>query len=522
MRHFIRRLGWKRLAIGGAVLVVGWFLLSLVSDNEAGVVAEQNSTRKVEVQSVRDLTLQTTSLTIAGTVTSKSEATVRTERAGEVTGVYYALGNSVTAGAIVAEMENASERAAVLQAEGAVDAAEASLNKTTGGSRTEQQEILRATLTGAQEDAVAALLGAYASVENTVRVDIDQMFSSPNSPQPHFNVVSSETQLVQNAQNGRVVVGSILTRHAVKSSSLSPNEDLSAELIKTDEELRTVRTFLDAVIGALNKGIATQGVTESQIATYKSDASGARTTITTALSSVSAAREALTVAEKNLEQGVTGGQPEDVAAAEAALKQAQGGLAAARANLEKTIIRAPISGTINSLTLKHGDYVAVSSPVLTVANNGALEVVAYITQNDIVRIAVGDPVTLEGGVIGTVTRIAPALDPITKKIEVRIGIPANTKELVNGQSTSVRFEKTASAPTATITTPLMIPISALKIGAENIVVFTVDAEGKLVAHPVTLGTLRGDRVEISSGLEADMLIVTDARGLQAGEVVEVQ
>ena len=42
-------------------------------------------------------------------------------------------------------------------------------------------------------------------------------------------------------------------------------------------------------------------------------------------------------AKKNLEQGVTGAQSEDVAAAAATVKQAQGAYNAALANLEKTI-----------------------------------------------------------------------------------------------------------------------------------------------------------------------------------------
>ena len=66
---------------------------------------------------------------------------------------------------------------------------------------------------------------------------------------------------------------------------------------------------------------------------------------------------------------------------------------------------------------------------------------------------------------------------------------------------------------------IIIPIAALKIGSETIMVFTVDAESRLAAHIVEIATLLGDRVEIKSGLTLEMRIVTDARGLQAGEKV---
>jgi multidrug efflux pump subunit AcrA (membrane-fusion protein) len=69
---------------------------------------------------------------------------------------------------------------------------------------------------------------------------------------------------------------------------------------------------------------------------------------------------------------------------------------------------------------------------------------------------------------------------------------------------------------------ITLPLSALKVGADSISVFTVDADKKLVPHVVVLGTLLGDRVVIESGIDANMQIVTDARGLQPGQTVIVK
>lgn len=499
-----RHRDWKRVTIGAVViLILGFAASSFLGGGSQPLAAESDNTiRSVEVSSVADLTSQTVSLSVSGSVSSKSEATVRTESSGEVTGVYRELGDFVGAGAIVAELENASERAAVLQAEASVEAAKAS----AGVSQT--------TLGAAKGGAVNSLLSAYATTDNAIRADADPMFANPET-QPQFTVPTSDSQARVDIENIRVALGTVLARQKARSSTLSVNDDLASELIQTEKELRQVREFFDKLIVALNAGIATAGVSAETIAAYKVTAAATRTTITTSLSAIVSAKQALETAEKNLSQG-------GPSASSASLKQAEAGLAAARANLEKTIIRAPISGTINSLSLERGDYVGLSSPVLTVANNGALEAVAYITQNDRTRIAVGDPVTIEGTVKGTITRVAPALDPVTKKIEVRIGLPANTKDLVNGQSVVIRFDKASSGPAKPITGPLTIPISALKIGSQETVVFTVDAANKLVPHPVEIGTLQGDRVAITSGITADMLIVTDARGLQPGQEVEVE
>jgi len=512
IQKFFIRLG---LLKGSAVIVVGiavlWFGSSYLFGGAISDAAPQDTTKTVSLSSVADLSQGGSSLTVAGVVQSLTEATVRAERSGEAVAVYRQLGDYVSAGTIVAELDNASERAAVLQAQGALQAATASANVSVG------------TLSSTKDSTVATLLSAYGTVEKTVRTDIDAMFSNPESIQPLFSVSSFDSQAKTNAENMRVALTPMLKRQQERAQSINTSADLVLELSKMETEVKTARDYLDAVIRALNGGIATNGVSETTIATHKATATAARSAITTTLSTLITTRLTLETALKTSAQG-----SDTISATQAAITTAQGSLAAARANLEKTIIRAPISGTINSLSLKRGDFVQATAPVLTVANNAALEVLAYITAQDSARISVGDKVTLEGSVSGIITRIAPALDPLTKKIEVRVGVP-NSSSFVNGQSVVTTFEKPLATATKPLKgTPLTIPIAALKIGSEDIVVFTVETEeapqersGKLVSHKVEIGTLLGERVEIRAGLTPLMQIVTDARGLQAGEVVRL-
>ncbi|OGG50627.1 hypothetical protein A3C18_03955 [Candidatus Kaiserbacteria bacterium RIFCSPHIGHO2_02_FULL_54_11b] len=524
-------IGWWKVG-GGLVLVavaLGAGFVMLGGGNSD--IAPTTTVHSVEIKSVAELANQTSPLSVVGQVSSQSEATVRTEKSGQVVGVYRALGQNVSAGTVVAEISNASERAAVLQAEGVVDAAQANLAKVSGGVRTEQRAILEtnvvnaeAALEAARASAVNALLSAYATGDNAIHGTTDKMFTNPGSIAPVFTITSSDSQLTMKIDNTRPQISVYLKRQADTSGTLSPSSDLLSEISTTEGEIRATRAFLDMMISALNKGIPTPSVSLSAIATYLAEAITTRTSLTTTLSalsastqSITAAKSAVEVARKNLEQGIAGGQTEDVAAAKASLKQAQGALAAARANLEKSIIRAPISGTINSLSLKRGDYVQMSSPVLTVANNRALEIVAYITENDAREIAVGQKASIDDAT-GVVTHIAPALDPLTKKIEVRIGVE-NAKDLINGQSVLVSIVRTSVV--VEDASRITIPIAAVKVESDRTTVFSVEG-GVLVAHPVVLGALLGERVVVSSGLTPSMRIVTDARGLREGESVEVQ
>jgi RND family efflux transporter MFP subunit len=535
---FVVRLGWwKSIAAGVGILALLFVATKLLLPAAPSNSVAQGP-REVTVRSVSGLSNDSAPLSVVGEVTSQSQADVRTEGTGEVKAVYASLGDRVSAGQVIAELSNSRERAAVLQSEGVYDGAVAQLNKVRGGSREEQLAILQTTLQNAKDSyqggktaTVSTLLSAFATIDDAINHKADEMFVNGDTSSPKFMIQSADSGAVTEVEAGRVRAQGIVDRQSAIATTLSESDDLAMQLSKTEAEVREIKNFFDRVVAALNKAVPSQNIPDSTIAVYKIDANTARASVNALLTSLAASRDALaakqaavTVAQKNLEQGITGGSPEDVAAAEATVKQAQGALAGARAALEKTIVRTPISGSINALPIKRGDYVTAFQPAVTIANNGALEITAYVTETEARDIVVGTKVDIEGGNTGIVTRLAPAIDPATKKVEVRVGI-TDTGSLVNGQAVTIAFKRGAKTPataSASSTIPLLIPISALKVGSDKISVFSVNAESKLVAHEVVIGTLLGDKVLIASGITADLEIVTDARGLKEGDIVSVK
>ncbi|OGG57772.1 hypothetical protein A2765_05055 [Candidatus Kaiserbacteria bacterium RIFCSPHIGHO2_01_FULL_56_24] len=481
------------LLIGGAI----WRMAS-----SASVVETTPAPREVVVASVADLMSGTTALSVVGEVRSKSEAKISTEAGGIITGVNVSLGSSVGAGTILAEIENSSQRAAVQQAEGVLDAAKASVPN------------LESTLESAKGGALTTLLSAYAAYENAMRDGVDPLFALPNSSTPNFNVITTTDSASRNVlENTRPSFNVTLARYKTVAASLSKESDLGGELVRTEDEVRKARNFLDTLLKALNAGVSSPGVSEAQLTAYKTEASDARTSLTSTLSAITAAWASLEVASNNTDQNASGSS-----ASQAALKQAEGAYNATLANLEKTRIRAPISGTLNNFSIKLGDNVSAGQQVAVVSNNGALEVVVYVTREDKANIIIGQKVMLEGDITGTITKIAPALDPTTHRIEVRIGLPANATAFTNGES--VRVALTTNLASIKADAPLSIPIAALKIEASRTIVFTV-VDNRIVATAIKIGKLSADSVQVSDGLTLDTVIVTDARGLKEGDEVRV-
>lgn len=477
--------------------------------------------RVVEISPVSNLTNNETSLAVSGTVTSRSEAHLRAEASGRITRVYKKLGDYVRAGEVIAEIENARETAALEQARALLDQTKLSQNisEITQGNA----ELL---LNEARTNVINILRAIYDGVEDGIRNKIDPMFSNPTSASPEFNV-RSNSQLSIDVNFARLKMQSILEAQRIRRGNLSIKSDILDEVKLTENELGEVKKFIDLVNATLNAGFATSVMPQTTIDGYKIIASTARTSWSEMVSSISTAKDNLSsktaqfeISQKQGKQGF-----DTLTTSQTAIAQAESGLELAQVALERTVIRSPIFGTLNSLSITQGDSLSQQESVATVSNNGALEIVGYITSFDRHEIAVGNRVNIQNIAEGVVTRVAPALDPLTKKIEIRIGITKGQTSLLNGQSVNLliaRSEETTAVKKLS-RAPISIPIISIKITSDGPVVFTFDATTRtLISHPVTIGALLGNRITITDGLTSSMEIVTDARGLKIGQTVELK
>lgn len=485
-----------------AALVAGSFFFS------ANKEEVQDTRREVRLVSIGDLS-GVEPLSLIGEVRSIREATVAPDISGTVAAVYRSLGDVVGAGAVIAELKNETQRAAVGQARAALEKAKSATGVGTIGIGSAESSYV-----AAEQAALSSIKTAYATIEDAVKRKADQTISNPDGSQPRFFISTSNSQLVFTVEGGRLAMQPVLLRHSSEPNPAS-YADYLAELELLLSEVDATGTFLSNVVAALSGAIATGSVSESDIAGYRVDASTALSAVNALRLSVSGATENLKAKRAAVESAKTGlaldtsGQSADIAAAEA-------NLASALAQLEKTIIRAPISGTINTLDLEVGSFVTAASPVVYITNPGGLEIVAYLSARDLSDIVIGAKVVIAGKIDGTVVRRAQALDPLTKKAEIQIGVPADSG-LVSGQSTTVAIERLARRSDEA--RALSIPLAAVKITPEGPVVFTLSSENTLRAHPVVLGTLRGSKVDITEGVTADMTIIEDARGLKEGQEV---
>lgn len=497
------RFGKRRVWVFILVMIV--IIAFVIQRGDESVDTETSRQLKVvELTSLRSL--QTTGdISWLGTVRSVSDVTILSEADGVVTSVPVKLGDTVGAGTIIATLENGNERASLLQAEGAYEGALARARQ--GG----------VSLTEAERDLVDVINSGKIEKQNTLTTInsilatyLDQFYANEHSISPSLRISTPLPTAEVNAERLHFTnISQSWTSLDTSKSVAEIADELSEAKTEVERLLKLVDVFAEAVTMSKNS------YTDAEIISLQGGLNTARTTLLSTIQTVDNtilniknAEDLLTKAK--ISSGSTGNTLND-----AEVKQALGVLRQAQANYNKTIIRTPISGSINTLPVRPGVRISNLSEVAKVANNQSLEVVTYLSESDFDQIKSGDEVLLEGGVIGIVAIVSSAIDTRTGKLEARIALPKDA-DLVNGKSVKV-------SPKVSTETPIkpLLPLSSIRFKGNEAFLLTV-SEGKVVEKPVTLGEPLGSQINLQSELDPDAKFIKDARGIQIGEEVIIK
>lgn len=208
---------------------------------------------------------------------------------------------------------------------------------------------------------------------------------------------------------------------------------------------------------------------------------------------------------------------------ETARRQAQHALAIARRNLDDTVLRSPTRGRISRRHAEAGENVAPGLPALTLLPAGEVLVGAPVPEKQVSRIETGHPAVVEIPALGRhfkgrVREIAVAADPLTRTFEIRIALPDPDGALRIGMVARVSLDlPTDHAGVA-------VPPEALRLdGDGRPSVFVLGDDGRIALRPVELDGYSGERVALSTGLEAgEDVVVSGTPMLSDGQAVEVR
>lgn len=366
-------------------------------------------------------------VSVSGKVIASDDVALSFSQSGRITAINVTVGDAVRSGQILASIENGDQRAAVLQRQAAVEVQEAKLATLKEGTRSEQIAVSESTvesnrvaLAQAKQAIVDAIRNAYTKSDDAVHNKLDQYMNAPRSSNPQVVFFSSDSAMTGRLSSLRIEAESALTVWQSDYLALSAEADVFASADRAYTNLRLMQDLLSTASMALNRAIVTQTVTQTIIDGYVADTATARSNVDTALSSLTsavtagkAAATALSVAEKNLTLQKAGTVQSDINAQAAQVRSAQADLASAQAQLAKTIIAAPFSGVITSLSAVRGLSATANVPILTMIAPQTIQVESYIPESQIGLVRVGDPaeVRLDALPERTLAAAVVAIDP---------------------------------------------------------------------------------------------------------------
>jgi membrane fusion protein (multidrug efflux system) len=211
----------------------------------------------------------------------------------------------------------------------------------------------------------------------------------------------------------------------------------------------------------------------------------------------------------------------------AALLDARAALSDARKRLEKTEIKAPFAGVVNSLDLEPGAYLQPGQAVVELLDLSEIEVEFGVTDREVVALRVGDPVNLQIDVFpgesfgGTIARGGRAADERTRKYPVQARVPNADGRLLASMLGQVRFGVGDGSPA------IWIPRRALQREFELDYLFVLEGSASTaVVHRRRVKTrpvpFRPGLVEVFEGLsDGDRVAVSAVRQLREGQRVRV-
>src|SRR5215831_9321012 len=187
-------------------------------------------------------------------------------------------------------------------------------------------------------------------------------------------------------------------------------------------------------------------------------------------------------------------------------------------------ITAPFDGVITERNAHNGSLVGPASgsnsqPLLRIQQVSTLRLVAYVPEEDVAGLGIGDSVSFTVPAYpgetfsGKVRRPAHALDTKTRTMPIELDVANSPPKLSPGMYTEVRWPVTRTRPS------LFVPPSAIAVTTERTFVIRIK-DGKAEWVDVKRGAVMGNLIEVFGNLDAgDPIAVRGTDELREGTQV---
>jgi HlyD family secretion protein len=237
--------------------------------------------------------------------------------------------------------------------------------------------------------------------------------------------------------------------------------------------------------------------------------------------------------EKMFQLAKLGPRQEQIAQARGEIEQAKGAVALAETQLNNTIIRAPIRGTILERIVERGEFVTTGfvgdrgakGYVVSMADLSDLQVELDINQNDFAKLSSRQRGTIRTDAYrdrsyeGFIEEIAPEANRQKATVQVKVKVTNPDGDLRPDMNASVDFLADAPAAKSEPAKPMVyVPATAVRDGAVFIYL-----NGQAVRRAIKTGATNSQGVRVEEGLiGGEEVIVNPPAELKDGGKVKIK
>jgi HlyD family secretion protein len=363
-------------------------------------------------------------LVASGTI-EVEEVDVASELGGRVTALYVDEGDEVAAGQVLVQLDDAVYRAQLSQAQAAAGAARAAVARVEGGATLEEIAQARAVLsqTIAVSDGARAVWEAAQAVVEDPQQAIAQYHAARGARDAASAAVTSVAQsgyttkedarlLWYNTANSLRDAQDTYSRIYWRNRETEKDRDLTqAEKDEESAAWRQVENWERLMqIGEMNYNMAqtaetqNNAIAQSNLKTAQSLYSDMGWIVSEPLSVEAQAAQAraqydqavaaVQVAQTNLDRLLAGAAPADIDACQSQLRQAEAAVELLQLQVDRTTLKAPVSGIVLVRSIHQGELAVPGVPMLTLGDLDTVRLTIYIAEDVYGQVQLGQSVDI--------------------------------------------------------------------------------------------------------------------------------
>ncbi|MGG4442240.1 efflux RND transporter periplasmic adaptor subunit [Brevibacillus fortis] len=219
-----------------------------------------------------------------------------------------------------------------------------------------------------------------------------------------------------------------------------------------------------------------------------------------------------------LDKLLKGAEVNEIASADADLKQAASQVELAKKTLQETQLVAPFSGTVIDVTQKAGSLAQPGESIIHLVDSSEVKLKVDVPLDVMENYKQGDTVPMavegKGKSTGTITFVSPVLNAETGKYLVEIAVSNKDNVLIEGMVATVEMSRKVNG--------MLVPVQSVGIKETQRFVMVVE-NGVIKRRDVEVGQIFGNKVEILSGLQSgNQILISGITYYAEGEVVTVK